>query len=108
MAHDPENATLDAWRKVRETNLDGVFLGCKYAIKAMRITGEGSIINISSRSGLVGIPTAAAYASSKTGGAKSYQSVALYCTAEYEGAVQFHSPLLQFLRPWGTDAGQWA
>ncbi len=30
--HDPENATLDAWRKVHETNLDGVFLGCKYAI----------------------------------------------------------------------------
>ena len=47
------------------TNLDGTFLGCRYAIGAMRPQGTGSIINISSRSGLVGIPTAAAYAASK-------------------------------------------
>ncbi len=48
------------------TNLDGVFLGCKHAIRAMRRNAGGaSIINISSRSGLVGIPRAAAYASSK-------------------------------------------
>lgn len=58
--HDPEHASLEAWRKVHETNLDGVFLGCKYAIKAMRSSGKGAIINISSRSGIVGIPTAAA------------------------------------------------
>lgn len=82
VAHDPENATLDAWRKVHETNLDGVFLGCKYAIKAMRITGEGSIINISSRSGLVGIPTAAAYASSKAAVRNHTKSVALYCAQQ--------------------------
>lgn len=80
--HDPENATLDAWRKVHETNLDGVFLGCKYAIKAMRSTGKGSIINISSRSGIVGIPTAAAYASSKAGVRNHTKSVALYCAQQ--------------------------
>ena len=45
--HDPENASLDDWRKVHETNLDGVFLGCKYAIKAMKPNGIGSIINLS-------------------------------------------------------------
>src|SRR5690606_26991763 len=50
LVHDPENATLSAWRSVHETNLDGVFLGCKYAIKAMRSNKAGSIINISSRS----------------------------------------------------------
>ncbi len=61
-AHDPENASLDDWRAVHRTNLDGVFLGCKYAIRAMRSNGLGSIINISSRSGLVGIAGAAAYA----------------------------------------------
>ncbi|POH82924.1 short-chain dehydrogenase [Stutzerimonas stutzeri] len=80
--HDPENATLDAWRKVHETNLDGVFLGCKYAIKAMRATGKGSIVNISSRSGIVGIPTAAAYASSKAGVRNHTKSVALYCAQQ--------------------------
>lgn len=63
--HDPEHASLEDWQAVHRTNLDGVFLGCKYAIRAMRHTEAGSIINISSRSGLVGIPGAAAYASSK-------------------------------------------
>lgn len=80
--HDPENTTLEAWRKVHETNLDGVFLGCKYAIKAMRVTGQGSIINISSRSGIVGIPTAAAYASSKAAVRNHTKSVALYCAQQ--------------------------
>lgn len=80
--HDPEHATLEAWRKVHETNLDGVFLGCKYAIRAMRTTGQGSIINISSRSGIVGIPTAAAYASSKAAVRNHTKSVALYCAQQ--------------------------
>ncbi|WP_219933145.1 SDR family NAD(P)-dependent oxidoreductase [Massilia glaciei] len=47
------------------TNLDGVFLGCKHAIKSMRAAGRGAFINVASRSGVVGIPAAAAYASSK-------------------------------------------
>lgn len=80
--HDPEHASLEAWRKVHETNLDGVFLGCKYAIKAMRSTGKGAIINISSRSGIVGIPTAAAYASSKAAVRNHTKSVALYCAQQ--------------------------
>lgn len=79
---DPENATLSAWRSVHETNLDGVFLGCKYAIKAMRPNKAGSIINISSRSGLVGIPGAAAYASSKAAVRNHTKSVALYCAEQ--------------------------
>lgn len=80
--HDPEHATLEAWRAVHETNLDGIFLGCKYAIRAMRVTGSGSIINISSRSGIVGIPTAAAYASSKAAVRNHTKSVALYCAEQ--------------------------
>lgn len=55
-SHDPENASLEDWRAVHRTNLDGVFLGCKHAIGAMREKGAGSIINVSSRSGLVGAP----------------------------------------------------
>ncbi len=80
--HDPENASLEAWRSVHETNLDGVFLGCKYAIRAMRACGTGSIINISSRSGIVGIPLAAAYASSKAAVRNHTKSVALYCAQQ--------------------------
>ena len=81
-AHDPEHADLERWREVHRTNLDGVFLGCKHAIRAMRRTGSGSIVNISSRSGLVGIPAAAAYASSKAAVRNHTRSVALYCAGE--------------------------
>lgn len=81
-AHDPEHATLDAWRAVHATNLDGVFLGCKHAIRAMRPGGSGSIINISSRAGIVGIPAAAAYASSKAAVRNHTKTVALYCAQQ--------------------------
>lgn len=77
--HDPEHTSLRAWRDVHAVNLDGAFLGCKYAIRAMKTSGHGSIINISSRSGMIGIPTAAAYASSKAALRNHTKSVALYC-----------------------------
>ncbi|RMB57832.1 SDR family oxidoreductase [Tessaracoccus antarcticus] len=81
-AHDPENALLADWQAVHAVNLDGTFLGCRYAIRAMRAKGSGSIINISSRSGLVGIPMAAAYASSKAAVRNHTKSVALYCASQ--------------------------
>jgi NAD(P)-dependent dehydrogenase (short-subunit alcohol dehydrogenase family) len=81
--HDPEHVALDDWHAVHRTNLDGVFLGCKHAIQAMRKSASaGSIINISSRSGLVGIPGAAAYASSKAAVRNHSKTVALYCAEQ--------------------------
>lgn len=80
--HDPEHASLAEWHRVHAVNLDGTFLGCRYAIKVMRAKGVGSIINISSRSGLVGIPGAAAYASSKAAIRNHTKSVALYCAQQ--------------------------
>jgi NAD(P)-dependent dehydrogenase (short-subunit alcohol dehydrogenase family) len=80
--HDPEHAGLEDWREVHRVNLDGTFLGCRYAIGAMKANGTGSIINISSRSGLVGIPGAAAYASSKAAIRNHTKSVALYCAQQ--------------------------
>ncbi|MBU1463182.1 MAG: SDR family oxidoreductase [Alphaproteobacteria bacterium] len=82
VAHDPEHATLADRRAVHHVNLDGTFLGCRYAIGAMKAQGSGSIINISSRSGLVGIPLAAAYASSKAAIRNHSKSVALYCAQQ--------------------------
>ncbi|HVF95012.1 MAG TPA: SDR family oxidoreductase [Sphingomonas sp.] len=82
VAHDPEHATLADWRAVHRVNLDGTFLGCRYAIGAMKAKGTGSIINISSRSGLVGIPMAAAYASSKAAIRNHSKTVALYCAQQ--------------------------
>lgn len=80
--HDPEHATLDDWRAVHAVNLDGTFLGCRYAIGAMKQAGNGAIINMSSRSGLVGIPGAAAYASSKAAIRNHSKTVALYCAQQ--------------------------
>lgn len=80
--HDPEHASLEDWRAVHAVNTDGTFLGCRYAIRAMRAAGAGSIINISSRSGLVGIPGAAAYAASKAAIRNHSKTVALYCAQQ--------------------------
>jgi 3(or 17)beta-hydroxysteroid dehydrogenase len=82
VAHDPEHASLADWQAVHRINLDGTFLGCRYAIGAMKVRGTGSIINMSSRSGLVGIPLAAAYASSKAAIRNHSKSVALYCAQQ--------------------------
>jgi NAD(P)-dependent dehydrogenase (short-subunit alcohol dehydrogenase family) len=82
VAHDVEHASLEAWRGVHAVNLDGVFLGCRYAIGAMKARGAGSIINMSSRSGLVGVPGACAYGSSKAAVRNHTKSVALYCAAQ--------------------------
>lgn len=80
--HDPEHATLEDWRAVHRVNLDGTFLGCRYAIAAMKAAGTGSIINLSSRSGMVGIPGAAAYAASKAAIRNHSKTVALYCAQQ--------------------------
>jgi len=82
VAHDPEHAELQNWRQVHTTNLDGTFLGCRFAIEAMKAQKTGSIINIASRSGLVGIPGAAAYASSKAAILNHTRTVALYCAQQ--------------------------
>ena len=75
---DAEHCSLEDWRAVHATNLDGVFLGCKHAIAAMKARG-GSIVNIASRSGKVGVGGAAAYASSKAAVINHTRSVAMYC-----------------------------
>ncbi|PLX69802.1 MAG: short-chain dehydrogenase [Denitrovibrio sp.] len=87
---DPENINMDSWHKVHEINLDGVALGCKYGIKMMKASKSASIINISSRSGVVGIPFATAYASSKAAVRNHTKSVALYC-AEQDYSIRCNS-----------------
>jgi cyclopentanol dehydrogenase len=50
-----EDTTVEAWDRVMDVNAKGVFLGTKAAIPAMRRAGGGSIVNISSQLGLVGM-----------------------------------------------------
>ncbi len=64
IAGTAEEATLDTWNKVMNINAAGTFLGIKYAIPEMRKAGGGSIVNISSISGILGFG-AAAYNASK-------------------------------------------
>lgn len=49
-----DDATTEEWDRVMDVNAKGVFLGTKTAIPAMRESGSGSIINISSISGMIG------------------------------------------------------
>lgn len=77
---DIEGTTLEEWRWVMSINLDGVFLGIKHAIGAMKKNGGGSIINISSAAGMVGQLWAAAYCSSKGGVRLLTKAAALECS----------------------------
>jgi NAD(P)-dependent dehydrogenase (short-subunit alcohol dehydrogenase family) len=81
---DAEDVDLKSWEEVHRVNATGVMLGCKYAIRLMKENG-GSIVNISSRSGIVGIPGAVAYASSKAASRNHTKSVALYCAQKGYG-----------------------
>ena len=77
-----ENTTLEDWRRVHAIDLDSVFLGCKRAIKAITRSGGGSIVNISSISGIIGGHNMAAYNSAKAGVRLLSKSVALHCARQ--------------------------
>jgi meso-butanediol dehydrogenase/(S,S)-butanediol dehydrogenase/diacetyl reductase len=55
------------WDRTHSVNLKGVFLGCKYAIPAMKKGGGGAIVNIASVLGIVADPDLAAYCAAKGG-----------------------------------------
>ena len=83
---DVEHISFNDWRMVNSVNLDGTFLGTKYGIKAMKQSdGGGSIINLSSVSGLVGGYNFAAYNASKGGVRLLTKSTALYCARQGYG-----------------------
>jgi 3(or 17)beta-hydroxysteroid dehydrogenase len=76
---DIETTTLDEWRHLMTVNLDGTFLGCKHAIRVMKARSSGSIVNMSSVAGLIGVANLAAYSASKGGVRLLTKSVALHC-----------------------------
>jgi NAD(P)-dependent dehydrogenase (short-subunit alcohol dehydrogenase family) len=59
--------SLADWRQILSVNLDGVFLGMRHAGPLIAASGGGSVINLSSILGKVGLPEAAAYCASKGG-----------------------------------------
>tara|TARA_B100001059_G_scaffold96297_1_gene95571 strand:+ start:11662 stop:12417 length:756 start_codon:yes stop_codon:yes gene_type:complete len=76
---DIESTDMETWKLVHNVNLDSVFLGCKYALPLMRDSGNGSIINISSMSGIVASHNTSAYNSSKAAVRHLSKSIALHC-----------------------------
>ena len=77
-----ESLAFADWKRVTEVNLDSVFLGCKHALGIMRRYQPGSIVNISSISGLIASANFAAYNATKAAVWMLTKSVALHCARE--------------------------
>jgi NAD(P)-dependent dehydrogenase (short-subunit alcohol dehydrogenase family) len=83
--------TIEEWRRVMAVNLDGVFLGTKHAVRAMRAAGHGgSIINVSSASGIKPAAGASAYSASKAAVCMVTKVVAKECI-ERGDAIRINS-----------------
>ncbi len=75
--------TSTEWLRQNDINLNSVFYGTQRAVKEMRRVGDGgSIINLSSIAGSVGVPGCGAYSASKGGVRLFTKSVALECAKD--------------------------
>ena len=75
--------SLADWTLQNDVNLTSVFHGTKRAVLAMRKAGQGgSIINISSVVGQIGVPACGAYGAAKGGVRMFSKSIAIECAAE--------------------------
>ncbi|NCF32711.1 MAG: glucose 1-dehydrogenase [Proteobacteria bacterium] len=104
--------SLVDWQRQQAINLDGVFLGIKYAIPAMIESGSGSVINISSVAGIKGSANLAAYNATKGGVRLFTKGVARECAANrwpvrvnsvYPGVIE--TPIWDKMNPELLDAG---
>ncbi|MFI6923913.1 glucose 1-dehydrogenase [Nonomuraea spiralis] len=66
-AHTIEQQSLDDFERVLRVNLVGVFLGLKSVVAAMRASGGGAVVNLSSVAGLTALPGTGGYGASKWG-----------------------------------------
>lgn len=74
-----ESQTTEEWRFVNAVSADGTFFGCKYAVKAMKESGGGSIVNMASLASLQGEPIFAAYCAAKGAVEALTRAVAVHC-----------------------------
>lgn len=77
--NDIETVSFTEWRRIMSINLDATFLGTQMAIKWMKETGGGSIVNVSSVAAFIGSPNLAAYCAAKAGIHLLSKSAAVYC-----------------------------
>ena len=93
-----DETPLDQWQKVMDINLTGVFLGCKHGVAAMKNNPEGaggSIINLSSVTGLRGQRGGAAYTASKGGVRLLTKTVALENAAKAIRCNSIHPGIIK-------------
>ena len=99
-----EDTSEELWDEIMDVNAKGVFLGTKHSLPAMRRAGGGSIVNISSISGMIGIG-APAYNATK-GAVRVFTKITavqhagegIRCNSIHPGPID--TPMI---RPPGTD-----
>ncbi len=74
-----ECESLEQWRRILSINVEGVFLGCKYGVPALRASAGGSIVNMSSLAAFLGTPDLSAYGASKGAVRQFTKTVAMDC-----------------------------
>jgi 3(or 17)beta-hydroxysteroid dehydrogenase len=80
---DVEHTSEEDWRFVHSVGTDGTFFGSKHGIRAMKKSGGGSLINMSSVSSIGGYPYVFAYSASKGAISAMTKSAAVYCTERF-------------------------
>ncbi len=90
-----ETQTVEGWDQIMDINAKGVFLGTRAAIPAMRESGSGSIVNISSVAGIIGSVGATAYNASKgavrlltKSTAVQYAAEGIRCNSVHPGPIE--------------------
>ncbi|WP_339714344.1 glucose 1-dehydrogenase [uncultured Sneathiella sp.] len=73
-----EDTDLSHWQAIQKVNVEGVFLGCQSAVRAMKGRG-GAIVNLSSVAAIIGTPHLLAYGASKAAVRQLTKSVAIHC-----------------------------
>lgn len=87
-----EDTSLEEWQWIMRVNMEGVFLGTKHAIGAMKKSGGGSIINISSFAGIVATVDTSSYNASKAAVRLFTKAAALECSkAGYDYNIRVNS-----------------
>jgi NAD(P)-dependent dehydrogenase (short-subunit alcohol dehydrogenase family) len=94
------DTTLDEWRRVLATNLDGTFLALKHGIRAMRASG-GAIVVVGSASGIRAAAGAAAYSTSKAAVSMLARAAAKECR---EGKLPIR---INVVSPAGVKTPMW-
>jgi 3(or 17)beta-hydroxysteroid dehydrogenase len=99
---NPEMLSVEDWNKILNVNVTGVFLGFKHYLRLFKNTsGMKTVINLGSRSGMIGTASTVAYSASKAAVINLTQSLALFCAQQkYNIRVNCISPGPINTKPW--------